>query len=105
MPGEVLFFYIINMEIFRTDGGGRTENDPRLLQVIGNVMKHIPNTSNLWKNVVSVEDQKGDLIIVLREQFINTLDETFLYFHFMKAWDEVGEDHDNVEIYYERFKK
>jgi len=90
------------MEIFRTDGGGRTDNDPRLLQIIGNVMNRIPNTSNVWKNVVSIEDNKGQLNIVLVEKFINTMDETFLYYLFMKEWDKIGENCDNVVIYYER---
>ncbi len=90
------------MEIFRTDGGGRTQNPPRLIEVISKVMKTIPNTSSLWDNIIKVEDHKGFLTITLNKKFINSMDETFLYYLFMKAWHEQSESFDNVNICYEK---
>lgn len=100
MLNHVGFFIQLNMEIFRTDGGGHQKNPPRLIQVISLVMERIPNTSRLWANIISVEDNKGSLIIKLEKEFIDNLDETFIYYLFMKAWDKVGEDVDNVNIIY-----
>lgn len=93
------------MEIFRIDGGGRTENPTRLIKIIAKVFKHIPETSGLWKNIKSISDHKGVLTITLFDDFIDSMDETFLLYQFMVAWDAENEDANNVLIKYERGQK
>jgi hypothetical protein len=88
------------MEIFRNDGGGHQKNPPRLLKVIGLVLQEIPDTNRVWKNIVSIEDFKGVLRITLDKEFVDNMDETFLYYLFIKAWAKIGESVDNVIILY-----
>ena len=88
------------MEIFRTDGGGRTENPLRLIRVIGMVTNRIKFNSSFWGNVVSVNDYKGDLTITLFKEYVNSLDETFVLYNFMREWENIGESSDNVYINY-----
>ena len=89
------------MEIFRIDGGGRNQNPPRLIKVLGKVMTRIPDTSNVWNNVKAITDEKGALTILLYNHFINSMDETFMLYLFMKEWDSIGEDSNFVFVKYE----
>lgn len=89
------------MEIFRIDGGGRTENPPRLIKVIGEVMNRIIPTSPIWKNIKSIKDEKGVLTIIFFKNLSDSLTETFIAYLFMREWDKMGETPDKVYIFKE----
>ena len=88
------------MEIFRTDGGGRTENEPRLVKVIGNVMNLINSNDFIWKQILSVEDNKGHLFITFQKPLTDTFAELYLLTLFMKEWDNAGESPWDVNVKY-----
>ena len=86
------------MEILRTDGGGRTINPPRLIKVVGNVMTTLHHTNPIWKNIKSIHDNKGAITISLYSELIDSMAETYLLYLFMKEWNAMKENPDNVFI-------
>lgn len=88
------------MEIFRTDGGGRTENESRLIKVIGNVMNLINSNDFIWKQIISIEDKKGKLFITFKKPLIDSFAEVYILTLFMKEWEKTGENPWSVRIKY-----
>jgi hypothetical protein len=85
---------MLNMEIFRTDGGGRTDNDERLTRVLIEVCKFEPD---LVKKITLINDHKGNLMVKLID------DEMYLiaYYLFSYLWVK---NHDyNVSIYVKNY--
>ena len=86
------------MEIFRTDGGGRTENPIRLIATIAEVEKSIPQTDFIWSKILAINDHKGILKIVIYPGILNLEIETELKYFFGKAWKNQNEDFNKVII-------
>ena len=87
------------MEIFRTDGGGRTENPLRLIATIAEVEKEISQTDSFWGNILAVNDHKGLLKIIVYPGTLNLEMEITIKYCFGKAWNHQNEDFSNVEVY------
>lgn len=52
------------MEIFRTDGGGKTHRDERLCKLLVNFCKTAPH---FIKDIEIIRDHKGHLMVVLND--------------------------------------
>ena len=78
------------MEIYRIDGGGRTDNHERLMETFINIVKKIPLKSNFWSNIIEIIDRKGLLIIVIND--INEVDIYLYYTSFYFEWLLQGEN-------------
>lgn len=97
-PECLVFFIPSNMEIYRTDGGGRLENPPRLIAVIGMVMQRIPDTEYIWNNIDSIEDKRGHLWISFNVKYSDDAAVFKFRTELEKAWDYFGEDSRRITI-------
>jgi hypothetical protein len=86
------------MEIYRTDGGGRLENPPRLIAVIGMVMQRIPDTEYIWNNIDSIEDHKGFLTVTLAVDFLDINAKRKFKMELTRAWVFFGESEYEVSL-------
>jgi hypothetical protein len=67
------------MEVFRTDGGGKTFTDERLFRVVSKVEKYM--MSSAFDNILTINDHKGTLIIHVKKlEYIDYIAGVFLTF-------------------------
>ena len=67
------------MEIFRTDGGGKTFTNERLFRVVSNVEKYMRDSA--FKDILIINDHKGTLNIhVKRLDYIDYIASVFITF-------------------------
>lgn len=64
------------MEIFRTDGGGKSYSNERLYNLISSVEKY--TNDGFFDNIASIQDHKGNLMITLKD--LTDLEYTFSVF-------------------------
>lgn len=80
------------MEIFRTDGGGKSVTDERLSNLLVEFCKLEPN---LLKKIISIRDHKGTLMIEIEQSDFSVIDLVFYLFSYL--W--IKENEYLVQIY------
>jgi hypothetical protein len=73
---------IKNMEIFRTDGSGRSYTNERLFNLVKNVNKN--TLKGFFDNILIINDHKGDLYVNLKD--VQFLDIDYYYSVFKTFW-------------------
>ncbi len=70
------------MEIFRTDGSGRSYVNERLFSLVKNINEN--TLSDFFDNVLMINDHKGDLYVTLKDA--KFLDVDYYYSVFKTFW-------------------
>ena len=86
------------MEIFRTDGGGKTFVDDRLFKLVNLVNENKKEGLDIFEKIKYLNDHKGDLRIVLHNDVdINNCGFDYIYSIFRIFWENFNEY--NVTVY------
>lgn len=85
----------MNMEVFRTDGSGRTYSDERLFRLVKNVSQFTER--KFFDNIEVINDHKGTLCVHLKE-WLNGYYLNYYYSVFLVFWNYENEH--IVNIYY-----
>lgn len=77
------------MEIYRTDGGGKSHYNKRLFDLVENISKE---DSNILHSVIKINDHKGTLNVELCDSFNGCMiDVSHIYSTFNTFWYQENE--------------
>lgn len=85
------------MEIYRTDGGGKSFADERLFKLVKLINSNTHD--GFFDDIKTIRDHKGHLMIILKNDFKNDLE--YIFSVFLVFWHLLNDY--QVSIYFDGF--